>query len=240
MLSMKGVHAYYGTSHVLKGIDLEVHDGEAVALLGRNGAGKSTTLKSVIGLGPKVSGAVTWEGESCVGRKAFKNARSGIGYVPEDRRIYGELSVEDNLLLGKLASMGKRRPVEVDQAYKWFPVLGERRRQSGGSLSGGEQQMLAIARTLMGRPSLLLLDEPTEGLAPLIVEELLERLQQLIRAQGQSVLLCEQNLQFSLEMVDRVYVVDAGQIVYEGAADDFRRRTDLQHRYLAVQLGRNA
>ncbi len=234
MLEVAGLHAWYGTSHVLQGIDLRVARGQGVALLGRNGAGKSTTLKSVMGLGPRWRGRITFDGRGLEGLRAYQVARLGIGYVPEDRRVYPDLTVEDNLLVGQAAARSRRGTMTSDEVWNWFPLLKELRRRRGRELSGGEQQMLSIARSLVARPDLLLLDEPTEGLAPLIVEHLGQALKGLLVEVGMGLLLAEQNLRFALRLTEAVFIVDGGRLVFQGTKAELTARVDLQHKYLAV------
>jgi branched-chain amino acid transport system ATP-binding protein len=202
LLSVQSIHTAYGLSQVLFGISLEVAEGECVCLLGRNGVGKSTTMRSIMGLTPPRSGRVVWRGKDVAGWAPYRIARAGIGFVPEDRRIFAELSVWENL---DVAARAARRPGRwtIDRVYEMFPVLSERRNQRGGFLSGGEQQMLTIGRALVGNPELLLLDEPSEGLAPLIVDMLRQKIADL-KSDGMTILLAEQGVAFSLALADRV------------------------------------
>jgi len=219
---------------VLFDVGLSARAGEVVALLGRNGAGKTTTLRSVMGLLPPRQGRIRVRGQDVTGWPPHRVCRLGVGFVPEDRRIFGELTVEENLEVGRRAPSAARTtgtPWTAARLYEFFPVLGERRGQRGATLSGGEQRMLAIARTLMGNPDLLLLDEPSEGLAPAVVRALLDRLLAL-KASGQSILLAEQNLRFTTRLADRAYVLDQGHVRYQGtiaelSADDAVRRAYL-------------
>ena len=188
ILEVEGLEVYYGLSHVLFGVSLRAQRGEVVALLGRNGAGKSTTLRSIMGLVPPRAGRAVFRGENITGWPVHRVCRRGVGYVPEDRRIFPDLTVRENLEVGRLPGTDGREPWTAERVYEFFPVLGERREQNGGTLSGGEQQMLTIARTLMGNPDVLLLDEPSEGLAPVVVRTLLDRLLAL-KAGGQTILL---------------------------------------------------
>jgi branched-chain amino acid transport system ATP-binding protein len=232
LLALDDIHTAYGLSRVLFGISLEVHAGECVALLGRNGVGKTTTMRSIIGLTPPYRGRVLWHGRDITGRPPHRAARAGIGFVPEDRRIFAELSVWENLEVGARAA---RRPGRwtIEAVGELFPVLRERRDQPGGFLSGGEQQMLTIARTLMGNPELLLLDEPSEGLAPLVVEMLRDKIAEL-KAQGLTILLAEQGIDFALSLADRVYVLEKGSVRFAGPARALREDTQLRDRLLAL------
>ena len=234
MLEVHGLDAYYGTSHILHGLRLAVGKGQGVALLGRNGAGKSTTLKAIMALGPRWDGAITFQGRSLRSLRAYQIARLGVGYVPEDRRIYPDLSVDDNLKVGLVAFRRRRPTMSLDEIWSWFPLLKDLRHRLGRELSGGEQQMLSIARSLAGRPDLMLLDEPTEGLAPLVVQSLSEAIGGLITEVGVGLLLAEQNLRFALRLTEHVFVIDGGHLVFEGGREEFSRRSDLQHKYLAV------
>jgi branched-chain amino acid transport system ATP-binding protein len=207
VLSVRQIHTYYGLAHILQGVSLDVREREIVALLGRNGAGKSTTLKSIIGLTPPRSGDVEFAGENLVGMPTHRIARLGIGYVPEERRIFPELTVLENLKVAMLAHKLDDPPAALDGMFAMFPRLRERMGQSGRSLSGGEQQMLALARALISQPRLLLIDEPTQGLAPNLVTSIASSLVR-IKEQGLAVLLVEQNTRVALEVADRVYVID--------------------------------
>lgn len=232
LLELGGVDAFYGRAHVLFGISLAVRRGEIVVLLGRNGAGKSTTLKSIAGL-VSASGTIRLHGRDITGLATHRIARQGVGYVPEDRQIFPNLTVADNLEIA--AKPG------VDGAVHWtparlesvFPLLVGLMRRVGGSLSGGEQQLVTIARTLMGNPDVLLLDEPSEGLAPTLVKTLATLVERL-RAEGMSVLLSEQNVRFALRVSDRAYIIDSGRIPYEGSVEALRGEPEIMKRYLAV------
>jgi branched-chain amino acid transport system ATP-binding protein len=229
LLVVEDLHAYYGLSHVLFGIGLRAAPGEVVALLGRNGAGKSTTLRSIMGLLPPRGGRVVFDGEDITGWPPHRVSQRGLGFVPEDRRIFADLSVQENLEVGRRPGSGWTH----EAIYEFFPVLGERRAQAGGTLSGGEQQMLTIARTLMGGPRLLLLDEPSEGLAPVVVRTLLERLLALKR-QGQAILLSEQNLRFATRLADRAYILEQGQVRYAGTVAALQADERVRQAYLMV------
>jgi branched-chain amino acid transport system ATP-binding protein len=236
MLLVKDIHTHYGMSHILHGVSLELREGEMVCLLGRNGVGKSTTMKSIMGLLHPTAGSIRFAGREIGGRPPFEIARLGVGYVPEDRRIFKSLTVHENLLMG----IQKRRRGEsrggswtVEKVYDIFPRLGERRANKGGHLSGGEQQMLTVARTLMGNPRLVLVDEPTEGLAPLIVKEVLEMLA-TVRKSGVTVLMVEQNFKAAIKVADRFYIMSKGQVVFEGNVDALLAAEDVRKNYLEV------
>ena len=231
MLKLRDVHAFYGKSHVLHGVDFEVRPGEIVALLGRNGSGRSTTVKTIMGL-VEGAGSVQWKGEQILGRKAFEIAHAGIGYVPENRDIFPTLTVHQNLLLGQKAG-AKAGRWSFDEMYGMFPRLKERQHTEAGVLSGGEQQMLTLCRTLMGDPELIMIDEPTEGLAPKIVELVAEYLRELER-RGISVLLVEQKLTIALEVSQRCLVMGHGQIVFEGTPTELRANADIRKEWLEV------
>ena len=231
MLELENVHAFYGKSHVLHGVSFAVRDGEIVALLGRNGSGRSTTVKSIMGLVDGV-GAIRWRGQPLLGRKAFEIAQAGIGYVPENRDIFPKLTVHQNLLLGqKKARVAGRW--SFDDMYRLFPRLAERQHTEAGVLSGGEQQMLTLCRTLMGDPDLVMIDEPTEGLAPKIVELVAEFLRELKR-RDIAVLLVEQKLTIALEVAQRCLVMGHGQIVFEGTPDALRADAGVRKEWLEV------
>jgi branched-chain amino acid transport system ATP-binding protein len=231
MLKLDRVHAFYGKSHVLHGVRFEVRTGEIVALLGRNGSGRSTTVKTIMGL-VDGSGSVKWRDQEILGRKAFEIAHAGIGYVPENRDIFPELTVQQNLMLGQ-KSAGKAGRWAFDDMYTLFPRLKERQHTEAGVLSGGEQQMLTLCRTLMGDPDLIMIDEPTEGLAPKIVELVADYLRELKR-RGISVLLVEQKLTIALEVADRCLLMGHGQIVFEGTPAALRANTTVRKEWLEV------
>jgi len=232
LLSVRDVHAAYGSSRVLFGISLDVAPGECVCLLGRNGVGKTTTMRAIMGLTPPSAGRILWKGEDIAGRPPFRNARAGIGFVPEDRRIFAELTVRENLDVAARAA-GRPGRWSVDAVFALFPKLKELQGRQGGFLSGGEQQMLTIGRTLMGNPELLLLDEPSEGLAPLVVEAMLEQVGALKR-EGLTILLAEQGVDFSLALADRVYVLEKGAVRFSGAASELRDNPRLRDDLLAL------
>ena len=231
LLRVQDVYTAYGLSQVLFGVNLEVIRGECVCLLGRNGVGKTTTMRSIMGLAPPTRGRVEWKGREVTRRAPYQIAKLGIGFVPEDRRIFADLTVWENLDVATRRTSGGGFTVE--RVYELFPKLAELRDRQGGFLSGGEQQMLTIARTLMGNPELLLLDEPSEGLAPLVVEHLGEQIGRLKR-EGLTILLAEQNVDFSLDLADRVYVLEKGAVRYEGSAQAFRADESIRHQYLAL------
>ena len=231
MLTLKDVHAYYGKSHVLHGVNFAVGAGEIVALLGRNGSGRSTTVKAIMGL-VEGTGSVDWKGRELRGQTAFEIAHAGIGYVPENRDIFPTLTVEQNLMLGQKSGAKKGR-WGFDDMYGLFPRLKERQHTEAGVLSGGEQQMLTLCRTLMGDPELIMIDETTEGLAPKIVELDAEYLRELKR-RGISVLLVEQKLTIALEVADRCLVMGHGQIVFEGSPADLRANAYIRKEWLEV------
>jgi branched-chain amino acid transport system ATP-binding protein len=215
-LTAEGLHSYYGKSHILHGVSLEVREGEIVALLGRNGAGKSTTLKSLVGLVRPREGRVAMFGADTTGQPPFRVAAAGVGYVPEGRRVFANLTVDENLRV----PAQRPGPWTVERVYEAFPRLAQRRGNKGSQLSGGEQEMLSIARALLLNPKLLMLDEPSQGLAPLIVADVF-RIIVAARQEGVSILLVEQNVRAAVEIADRAYVLDDGRIVYEGAAREF-------------------
>lgn len=230
LLEVKKLNAYYGDSHILFDVNLRVDTHEVVALLGRNGAGKSTTLKTLMGLVKPRSGSIMFDGQDVAGLAAHSIARCGIQLVPEDRRIFGTLDVEENLLLASLTAPGAW---PLERIYEVFPRLRERRRSRGTDLSGGEQQMLAIARALVRDPKLILLDEPFEGLAPVIVRLLMDACRKLVEA-GQTIILVEQNLAATLALAQRAYIINNGHIVFEGSADHLRASPDVMNRFLGV------
>jgi branched-chain amino acid transport system ATP-binding protein len=231
LLTLKNVHTYYGDSYILQGVDLTVGEREIVGLMGRNGAGKTTTLRSIIGFTPPRQGQIVFDGAEVSGRPSYEIARRGIGLVPQGRRIFSSLDVLENLTLG--LDKSRTDGWNLDRVYEIFPRLYERRRQQARTLSGGEQSMLTIARALLMNPRLLMMDEPTEGLAPVVVEIVAEALRTL-RREHQSILLVEQDLTLTLDLVDRIYIMSKGVIVFEGLPDELRAREDLQARYLGV------
>jgi branched-chain amino acid transport system ATP-binding protein len=237
LLQIRDLNTYYGASHVLQGISLDVAQGELVALLGRNGMGKSTTLKTVMGLVKSRSGTVSFDGREITGNAPYKVARAGIGYVPEERRIFPDLSVLDNLFLGvkggKILNPGDPKVWTIERIFQHFPRLQERKDQKGRFLSGGEQQLLAIGRSLMGNPSLLLVDEPTEGLAPLMVKEVRNVLYEISQA-GVSILLVEHNLKVALSLAHRVYLMGKAHIGFVGTVEALKEDRTAREKYLEV------
>jgi branched-chain amino acid transport system ATP-binding protein len=231
MLQVENIHTYYGLSHILFGVSLEISEGEVVCLLGRNGAGKSTTMKSIIGVTPPRKGTILFRGQATQGKKPFMLAREGMGYVPDDRRVFADLTVGENLEVS--ARNFQPGGWNKERVYEFFPPLARIDTRRAGYLSGGEQQMLTIARALMTNPALLLLDEPTEGLAPLIVRTLEEQIAQL-KAAGLTVLLAEQNLEVALRLSDRGYVIDNGVIRFHGSIDELRDNAEVREKYLLV------
>jgi branched-chain amino acid transport system ATP-binding protein len=231
MLEVRDLHAYYGKSHILQGVSFHVGDGEIVSLLGRNGAGRSTTVKTIMGEVPP-AGTVLFNGERIDGLPPHEVARRGVGYVPEDRAIFPELTVRENLLLGQKHRVASGR-WSTDDVFAMFPQLRERADTAGGVLSGGEQQMLTICRTLMGNPDLIMVDEPTEGLAPALVTRVRDLLL-AIAARGVAILLIEQKLTIALEVSQRLYVMGQGRIVFEGSADALRASESVRREWLEV------
>jgi len=229
VLTLDGVQATYGPSRALHGVSLEARDGEVVSLLGRNGAGKSTTLKAIISLVEVTSGAIRFDGRDITRLPTHEISRLGIGWVPEDRRIFSDLTVEENLRVGEKGS-GRWT---AERVYEFFPRLAELADRRAGSLSGGEQQMLTVARTVMGNPRLLLLDEPSEGLAPVIVKALGQQIAALKR-EGLTILLSEQNLKFAARLADRAYIIEKGQIRFEGPMQQLLADESVRRAYLTV------
>lgn len=230
LLEVNGLNTYYGDSHILFDVSLRVEKNEVIALLGRNGAGKSTTLKSLMGVVTPQAGSVKLDGEEVAGKKSHVIARAGMQLVHEDRRIFGSLNVEENIVLAGLTA-SNRWPLE--RIYEMFPRLKERRDSRGTDLSGGEQQMLAIARALVRDPKIILLDEPFEGLAPVIVRDLMKACRDLAAA-GQTIVLVEQNLAATLALAQRVYIINNGHIVHEGPAQEIKTQPEVLQRYLGV------
>jgi branched-chain amino acid transport system ATP-binding protein len=231
ILLVQNIDSYYGKSHILFGVSFYVKKGETLCLMGRNGAGKTTTFKSIVMLVPPKSGEVLFNGKKITGMKPYHTARLGLGLVPEDRRIFGLLTVRDNLVLG--TSTGREGHWNLDLIYNYFPALQEYQDRLAGTLSGGEQQMLTIARTLMGNPEILLLDEPTEGLSPVmikVVKDLVLKLKEL----NTTILLSEQNIKFSMAVADRVMIIDRGHMVYEADVGTFRKDDEIKMKYLSV------
>ena len=231
MLEVRDLHAYYGKSHILHGVHLSIGKGEIVSLLGRNGVGRSTTIRSIMGL-VDCTGSVRFRNEEMVGLKAYEIAHKGLGYVPENRDIFPTLTVRQNLLLGQKKQLASTR-WGMEDMYQLFPRLKERADTQAGFLSGGEQQMLTLCRTLMGDPELVMIDEPTEGLAPKIVEQVAALFQE-IKKRGISILLVEQKLAIALDISERLYVMGHGQIVFEGTAQDVRTNAEMRKEWLEV------
>lgn len=234
ILEVSKINSFYGLSHILFDVSLNVDSGEVVCLLGRNGVGKTTTLRSIIGLTPPHSGHIIFAGEEMRGKPAFYIARRGIGLVPQGRIIFPDLTVRENLEMGIKKSAGGRF-WSLEKVYQLFPMLKERETQKGGTLSGGEGQMLAIARTLMGNPQLLLLDEPSEGLAPKVLTLLYKQLR-LLKDQGIPILLSEQNPSFALRLSDRAYMLEKGRICWEGNAAELKKKPQIMKQYLGVGM----
>ncbi|MCX7983010.1 MAG: ABC transporter ATP-binding protein [Syntrophales bacterium] len=236
MLQVKDLHTYYGKSHVLHGVNLELKEGEVVCLLGRNGVGKSTTMKSIMGIVKPSQGSILFQGHQLVGKTPHEIARLGVGYVPEDRRIFRSLTVHENLIMG--LKKGKKNVSDenlwtIEKIYERFPRLADRKNNKGGYLSGGEQQMLTVARTLVGNPRLILVDEPTEGLAPLIVKDVLDMLAS-VRESGVTILMVEQNFKAALQIADRFYIMGKGRIVFEGDTEALLSAHEIRKNYLEV------
>ncbi len=233
MLKVQGLSAHYGRAHILDDVGFEVPAGQVVVLLGRNGAGKSTTLKAVMGMVRPSAGQVLFEGTDIAGREAYQIARAGLGYVPEERRIFSELTVRENLSVGRRPPAQGLRPWTEERLYGLFPALGAMQDRPGGRMSGGEQQMLSIARTLMGNPRLLLLDEPSEGLAPVVVQRMAQAVRQL-KAEGLAILLAEQNLYFAHAVADRAVIIEQGRIRWEGGMVELLNDESTYQQYLSL------
>ena len=233
-LELHGVHTHYATSHILFDVSLEVNQGESVCLLGRNGAGKTTTLKSIMSLAPASAGSIRFNGVELVGLAPYEIARLGIGYTPDERLIFPDLTVRENLEIAiKPGAAGAPALWTVERVYEMFPVLAPLDARLGGYLSGGEQQMLTIGRTLMGNPSLLLLDEPVEGVAPVVVQELTRQIKAL-KAMGLTILFAEQNLHFATEISDRAYVIEKGHIRFHGTMQELAANAEVKQKYLMI------
>ena len=233
-LELSGVHTYYATSHILFDVSLEVNQGESVCLLGRNGAGKTTTLKSIMSLAQASAGSIRFNGAELVGRPPYEIARLGVGYVPDERLIFPDLTVRENLEIAvKKGAAGAPASWTVERIYELFPVLAPLDARLGGYLSGGEQQMLTIGRTLMGNPSLLLLDEPVEGVAPVVVQELTRQIKRL-KTMGLTILFAEQNMHFATQISDRAYVIEKGRIRYQGTMGELVANEEVKAKYLMI------
>ncbi|UCF92304.1 MAG: ABC transporter ATP-binding protein [Desulfobacterales bacterium] len=233
LLEVENIHTAYGLSRVLFGVSIKINAGEVVALLGRNGVGKTTTLRSIMGLNPPHIGSIKWRGREIVGLPPYEIARRGIAFVPEDRRIFSDLTVWENLDVAIKSSGAKGPDWTLERVFALFPALEPIRGRRGGYLSGGEQQMLTIARALMGNPQLLLLDEPSEGLAPIVVQQLGEQISRL-KQEGMTILLSEQNSEFSLSLSDKVYILEKGEVRFEGSVDEFIQDEETYRSYLTV------
>lgn len=233
-LVVENIHTFYGTSHILFGVTLKVNRGECVCLLGRNGVGKTTTLKTIMGLAHAKQGTITYNGKNLIGLPPYEIARMGIGYVPDERLIFPDLTVRENLeIAAKEPVTSDTAPWTVERVYELFPILEPLDGRPGGYLSGGEQQMLTCGRTLMGNPSLMLLDEPVEGLAPVVVQEVTHQIKHL-KKMGLTILLAEQNIQFATEISDRAYVIEGGRVRYEGTMAELERQPDIKEKYLMI------
>jgi branched-chain amino acid transport system ATP-binding protein len=233
MLAVNGLHTYYGRAHILADVSLQLAASEVVCLLGRNGAGKSTTLKSIVGLARPAAGEILFNGQRIERLQPYEIARSGLGYVPEDRRIFTDLTVAENLEVGRQPARPNAPNWTPAKLFELFPNLGEMQDRLGARMSGGEQQMLTIARTLMGNPTCILLDEPSEGLAPLIVDQMTAAIRAL-KNEGLSVLLSEQNLHFATEVSDRAYIIEKGRIRFSGSMAELGANEEVRAQYLAV------
>ena len=233
MLKVEGLHTYYGRAHILADVGFEVVQGEVLVLLGRNGAGKSTTMKSIMGLVPPARGRILFNATDITGKQPFEIARLGIGYVPEERRVFTELTVEENLEVGRRPPNDNAPAWPAEKLFTLFPNLARMRDRAGGQMSGGEQQMLTIARTLMGNPSFLLLDEPSEGLAPVIIEQMARTILDLKR-EGLTVLLSEQNLRFARVVADRALIIEKGRIRFTGTMADLKANEAVRAQYLSL------
>lgn len=233
MLEMNQINTFYGISHILFDITLSIREGEIIYYLGRNGTGKTTTIRSIMGLNTPSSGSIKFKGEEMVGKKAYEIALRGIGYLPSGRRIFPDLTVRENLGIAIKPSTSGNRPWTIKRAYDLFPPLAVLDKRMGGHLSGGELQMLAIGRALMGNPELILMDEPTEGLSPLMVKTLGEKIIEL-KEEGVTIFLTEQNIRFALKLASRGYIVDDGRIKYKGTVEELEKNAEVKTQYLAL------
>lgn len=236
LLDVEGIHSFYEKSHILHAVSLNLERGELVCLLGRNGVGKSTTLKSVMGIVQPREGSIIFDGHDLIGKEPYQISRMGIGFVPEDRRIFQSLTANENLLMGikrEKNGTSSKQGWTIEKVYEAFPQLKERKDSKGAHLSGGEQQMLTVARTLMGNPKLMLIDEPTEGLAPTIVKDVLNMLS-AIRESGVAILMVEQNFKAAIKIADRFYIMSKGQIVFEGDGSALQAAEEVRSQYLEV------
>ena len=233
LLQVKDIHTFLGKSHVLQAVSLEIERRSITALLGRNGVGKSTTLKSIIGITPPKHGSILFKNQEMLGERPYTICRRGIGYVPEERRIFPNLTVRENLLIGMQPRQKVEKPWTIDRIYSHFPHLKARDRQKGGHLSGGEQQMLTMARTLMGNPEVLLVDEPTEGLAPMVIDLVVQMLRD-INHRGCSILIVEHALDIALSLASRAYVMSKGTMAFQGTSEELRKNDEVRQKYLEV------
>ena len=237
LLSVRGLEAWYGAAQILFSVDLELREGEVVALMGRNGAGKTTTIEAIIGLVSQRGGSVLFRGKELIGLRPHEIVRLGLGFVPEDRRIFTDLTVLENLEVGRRAqaqeASSKTQAWTPERLFQLFPNLAEARNRAAGQMSGGEQQMLTVARTLMGNPVAILLDEPSEGIAPIIVESMMDMIAEL-KSSGVSIIVSEQNIQFAAAVADRAYVIDHGQIKFSGEMADLMKNADVRRTYLEL------
>jgi branched-chain amino acid transport system ATP-binding protein len=233
ILEIEGINTYYGLSHILQDVSFQVKENQVISLLGRNGAGKTTVIRSIMGLTPPRSGTIQYKGEIISGLKPHQIFRKGIKIIPQGRGIFPSLSVEENLRLAAFKAGIKNLPAELDKVYAFFPVLGEKRRQKGQYLSGGQLQMLAISRALLGTTDLILMDEPTEGLAPLIVQQISQSILGM-KQSGKTILLAEQNLQMALKVGDRHYIIDNGHMVFQGTSEEIQTNEEVKATYLGV------
>ncbi|MGA8830094.1 MAG: ABC transporter ATP-binding protein [Desulfomonilaceae bacterium] len=234
LLEVEEIETYYGKSHVLHGVSLKIEEGQVVALLGKNGVGKTTTLRSIMGLTPPKRGTIRFKGHAIQGKKPFNVARVGIGFVPEDRAIFPGITVLDNLEIAAKARPDGSSPWSLEKVFKYFPVLELKRGNRGKNLSGGEQQMLTIARTLMGNPELVLLDEPCEGLSPLIVAEIFHLIQNLKKNEGVTILIAEQNMKFCMKVADWGYLIEKGIIKHSASMESINSDSEIQMKFLAL------
>jgi len=232
ILEVKEIHTFYDTAHVIQGVSFSLEKGETVCLLGRNGAGKTTLLRSIINLTPPRSGQVIFKGENITGLEPYEISKRGIGFAPEDRDIFPTLTVRENLEIAEKKNKNSSSDWDIEKIYKKFPLLEKLDQRRGDRLSGGEQQLLCIARALIGNPELLLLDEPTKGLAPKIVKNIFDVVKEI--KEGITILMAEQNTKFGLAIADRVYIIDKGLIVYQGSVDDLNKNKEIQNKHLAV------
>jgi len=233
ILDVRDVHTFYGTSHILFGVSLAVSQGETVCLLGRNGAGKSTTLRSIMGLTPPASGSIAYDGVELIGKPPYAIAKLGVGFVPDDRGIFADLTVHENLEVAETRRRPNRDAWTLERLYSAFPMLQGLRTRRGEHLSGGEQRLLSVARALLTRPRLLIFDEPAEGLSPLVVRAVRDWILRL-KQSGTSILLSEQNVRFAIEVSDRAYVIDKGVIRHQGTVEELRANEEIRKRYLMV------